>query len=168
MFTTEVFDNINEAVEYIKKILAELDTPSSIEYNVIHSLTETECIEDGGSWDSIGDIVLGYLRDLDAMQGYMVYDKDDEQEYWDYIDWEECDNECYGNDEIFVSAGEGLVVLHNPYALCEDQFPVIVIKKSIWKTNQDSIVDILGFCEPDKDYTSKISPAVYVELFFND
>ena len=168
MFDTKEFINVNEAADYICGVLAGIGTPSAMEFQVIHALTDDECIEEGGHLDSIQDIMLNYLRDLDAQQGYMNYD----EEVWDYEECDEphaCEDEIYkpsDPDEQYVFAGEGVVVIHNLYALCENQFPIIVVKKSFWDNQQLRIVELLKYCEPGDDYTSKISPAVYVELFF--
>lgn len=171
MFTAKEFTNVREANEYIKKILAELDTPSSMEYQIIHSISETQAEEDGGEWNDVGEIALNYLHDLNSQQGFMHYDNND-GECWDFLDWDEPD-EVNTNiykpedpDEIYVYAGEGMVVLHNQFAVCENQYPIIVVKKSFWEKQEPRILDILKYCEPGCDYTSKISPAVYVELFY--
>ena len=41
------FDNVREATEHIKKILAELDVPNAIEFQCIYSISETKLQEDG-------------------------------------------------------------------------------------------------------------------------
>lgn len=163
-FTTEIFTKIKDANEHIKKILAELDTPKSMEFQVIHSLSETECSEEGGPWESIGEILLSYLRDLDSMQGFMIK----REEGWDYLDWEEPDEAPTKSEDTFVYAGEGVVVIHNEFSVCENQFPIIVVKKSFWENHNDSILELLKYCDPGSDYTCKISPAVYVENFYVD
>lgn len=173
MFSAHEFADVKKANEHIKKILAELDTPKSLEFQIIHSLSETECTENGGSWEDIGDIMMNFLLDLDAMQGFVVHD-DLYSSCWDYVECEERYDDkpiVYkpeDEDEIYVQANEGVVVLHNQFAVCENEFPIIVLKKSFWEYKQDSIIEMLKEYDPTHDYTSKISPAIYVELFYQD
>jgi hypothetical protein len=167
MFLIENFKSVKDANGYILKVLGKLDLPTKLEFQVIHSLSETECAEDGGSLDSLSNILLSYLRDLDSQQGYMIYDKD----HWDFIDWEE----PYGSaniyrppsvEETFVTSGEGLVVIHNKFSICENEFPIVVVKKAFWEQQRESLLEKLKTAEAGGDYTSKISPALYIELFY--
>lgn len=171
MFAVTLFHSVNPAVEHIKKILAEIETPRSLEFQVIHSISEFECTEDGGTWEDVSNILGSFLRDLDSQQGYMVYDTTD-YPMWDYLVWDKPDETVQtiykpvDQSEIFVQAGEGLAVIHNPFALCEEEYPVVVVKKTLWDMCGDTVRDILKIHEPGNDYTSKISPAVYLELFY--
>ena len=168
MFEIEEFKNVVDADKYIRTILKSLDATTSkrLEFQIIHSLSETECSEDGGSLELISNMLLSYLRDLDSQQGYVIFDND----HWDFIDWDEpCEvinvHRPLTSEETFVSAGEGIVVIHNKLALCESQFPILVIKKNFWGKYKDGILPPLKIVEYGEDYTAKISPALYVELF---
>jgi hypothetical protein len=167
MFTVKEVTTVKFAAEYVKKLLAELDTPKSLEFQVIHSISETECDESGGDWNVVSEIVYDYLHDLDSTQGYMRLT---ESGCWDYMEWDERDEtDVYKPDdetEEYVYAKEGLVVLYNTFAICEDQYPVIVVKKSFWDHHSKQALELLKNYNLSSDYTSKISPAVYVELFY--
>lgn len=160
MFEHLVCESVNEATAAVKKILAEAS--QLYEFQVIHSLSETECTEDGGDWNECAEILLSYIRELDATQGYMMYDNR-HGGFWDFISWDAPDPERH--DECFVHCGEGLVVIHNVFALCEGEFPVVVVKKSFWDQFQKNALEMLKYVRPMEDYTAKVSPAVYVELF---
>ena len=169
MFNVKVCGTVKEAAECAKKILAELDIPKELEFQVIHSLSETECDENGGTWDDTSPLLMHYLRELDGQNGYMMYDGG-HGGFWDFIDWELPDpkkpHQMPDIDQCFVFSGEGLVVIHNEFALCEDEFPVVIVKKSFWEQQGDEILKSLKTIHHGVDYTTKFSPAVYVELFF--
>lgn len=170
MFDTKEFMNVNEANDYICATLAAIGVPNAMEFQVIHSIANTECVEDGGRLEAIEDIMLNYLRDLDAQQGYMGYD--DGEETWDFMECDEpndYESEIYkptDPDEQFVFAGEGVAVVHNLLAVCESQFPIIVFKKSFLESQRFRTLEMLKYCTQGDDYTSKISPAIYIEMFF--
>jgi hypothetical protein len=169
MFDVTFFSNLNLATEHIKKFLAELESTEAIEYQVIHAISETECDEDGGNWDKTSSLILPYLRNLDAQQGYMVCDKEFN---WYFLEWEEPDNISNifnkKRDDLYVSAGEGVVVLCNKFALCDGQFPIVVLKPTFWKENDYDIIHLLKTHKAGTDYTAKINPAVYVELYYSE
>jgi len=161
MLEHKVFLYSEDAIDHIKKILAELDTPHSLEFQVIHSVSETKCYEDGGDWNEASVVLNELITDLDAQSGYMVYIRRDN--IWDYIDIEERKINYY-QDETYIRSNEGLVVLYNRFAVCDEQFPIIVIKKSFWQESKNRILELLKKVDVS-DYTAQISPAVYVELF---
>lgn len=171
MFAVHEFADVKEAAEHMKKVLAELETPGAMEFEVIYAISETECSEDGGEWNDVGEIILDYLYDLDATQGYMNYETGPNG-YWGFVEWAEPDDDDddvhhpVNLDDIYVYAGEGLVVIHNKFAVCENQFPLVVLKKSFWESQPENIMEMLKYSEIDEDYTSKICPAVYVELYY--
>lgn len=168
MFDIEEFTDIGSANEHIKKILAELDVPNAIEFTIVHSLSLTECEENGGEWNAIGEILYNSLLDLDAQQGIMYYyEKDD---LWDCIEGEPPDeipiHKPVNKDKTFIHAGEGVVVLYNKFAVCEDQYPIIVVKKSFYDSYSKRLIEMLKYQTQGSDYSSKISPAVYVQLIY--
>jgi len=167
MFTAKVCSNIREATEYSKKLLAELETTRELEFQVVLSSSETECCEAGGDWDHTSCILLNAIREMDMFQGYMMYDRK-YGGFWDFVEWEVPNKKRLtpDPDEWYVTAGEKLVVIHNVHALCEDQFPIVIVKESFWNNHGDQCLKMLKVIEPGIDYTTKISPAVYVELFF--
>jgi hypothetical protein len=176
MFTAMEFDNVKDATEYVKKVLAELNSPKELEFQVIHSMSESECSEDGGSWDRAADLLLNYIRELNDQCGYMLYDDSVKIPVWDFVESSEV--QAYEmvkliykpaeTDELYVRSDDGLIVLYNQFALCENEFPVVVMKRAIWKKDMDRIEKMLKSNEVGNDYTSKISPAIYVEIFESD
>lgn len=165
MFKIQEFHCMNKAAEHIKKALAEIESTKSLDFQIIHSICDSECQEDSGSWEKISEILLSYLRDLDSQQGYIIHLDD----HWDYIDCEEPDeNYDIHNPQdingVYVNAGEGVVIFNNMFAICEGQYPVIVTKKTLFDKNKREIMELLGSTKIDEDYTAKISPALYVEI----
>src|SRR5579859_4537681 len=139
MFNAAEFSNITAACNHVKKTLSNLEIPRMMEFQVIYSISETECTENGGKCEEIGEILQSALHVLNAQQGYMIYERDEDA--WNYLDWKEPDEEIdvykpTDPDEIFVFANEGVVIIHNIFAVCENQFPIIIVKKSFWKEQQ--------------------------------
>lgn len=174
MFVTKEFSDIKQACDYIKKTLAEIEVSKTPEFQVIHSIDYSQCSQHGGEWNEITQTILDYLLDLDSNQGYMNFDE--HNNVWDFLDYDAPD-ELEGiykptdQDEIYVYAGEGLVVLYNILAVYEESYPIVVVKLSFWNHVKDKILDLLKRNEvgPEgSDYTSKISPALYVQLFFGE
>jgi hypothetical protein len=166
MFSATEFSNLKDANEHIKKLLAELKSTSMLEFQVIHSISESECQEDGGVWEDISKMLMHFLRNLDFQQGYMIQDGT----HWDFIDWDEPDRTSLyrDSDEFYVNSSEGLVVINNIFALCENEFPVIVLKKSFWEKHRNKIINLLKDNKVGNDYTAKISPAIYIEIFYQE
>ena len=172
MFTKTLYLNMSLACEGIKKNLAEL--PNPVEYEVVHSLYREKVQEDGGTWENIGSILLDFLRDLDAQEGLMVFCANETCCWWD---WEKSEhnkypscytgmNATYDVNEVFVEAGEGVFVYHNVDAVSENSFPIIVVKKSFADALGNEVERWLSEKKsPENDFTAKISPALYVELF---
>jgi hypothetical protein len=168
MFEISEFSAIKDARKHIKKILAELETYQELEFQLIHSLSEVECYEDGGTWDDVSEMLMRFLRELDTQQGFMIHDSE-EEEHWDFLEWPEPD-ELYSlypknASELYVYGGEGLIVIHNKFAICEGEYPVVVVKKSFWNKQKGNILEMLKDNKAGFDYTAKISPALYIELF---
>lgn len=161
MLSREFFD-MEVATEHIKKILAEL--PQSFEFIIVHSISSNKCDERSGDWNTISSILLDYLRDLDSQQGLMTH----EEGYWDFSESEDDDYSYESfylySDDVTVEAGEGVVVLYNDKAVSTGEFPIIVVKKSIWDRSRWGIQKLLNNKEENEDYTSKITPALYIEL----
>jgi hypothetical protein len=176
MFLATEFENARKAAEYVTGLMCDFDNPQSMEYQIVHSLTEMECSEDGGDKEVASKILLDYIMDLDSMQGYMIC-YPDRGGYWDYMEWEDPDSydddgeviyKPPNPDELYVYSGEGVVVIYNEYAVCEHSFPVIIVKSSFWHANSARIKELLHYKDDKEDYTGKISPAIYVELFYTD
>lgn len=168
MLNATPFENMREACEYIKKLLAELPH-HDFEFEIIHSITATECDEGGGHWETLTDLLLDFLRDLDAHQGQMIQTKDDDCVYWNFIA-NEPEDESYAEyyeptiNKCYVEAGEGVVVLYDDMAFDNNAFPVIVVKHKFWQQYRKQCEEILSVHIEKEDFTQKISPALYVEI----
>lgn len=158
------FWDIKSAENYIKKLLAEIDTTKNIEFLLVESLSEMRCNEFLGTWESVSEVLLFYLSQLDEKSGYMIGCEDD-VDFWDFFS---TPTKIANANGTYVSKNHGLTVIHDPEAVCENQFPVIVVKEEFWHKHKTDAEKILEYNEPGIDFTTKISPAIYIELFFSE
>ena len=154
---------MQKACEYIKKILAEayLD----YDYQIIHSIQVDKASEEMASWEDLTPILLNYLRDVDSQRGYMINDITKSTSCWDWMEWDDPDKYDEDPNQVWVEAGEGVFVYYDTAAKNAGDFPVVVVKKSFVDNLSDEVDEIISVNHPDEDFTAKLSPALYIQLY---
>lgn len=116
------------------------------------------------------DPLIAQLRDLDALEGVFRIEADNGTTVFDFDDTDTKVDALYSNlfNNVYQAealwAGTGVSVIYNDYATAPTQYPFVILKSGLMDRMRDAVLESLKTAKPDEDYTSRVTPGVYIEI----
>ncbi len=132
-------------------------------FSITHSVNHEELTNENSSFYELDIVLIDFLRDLDSQEGIFNYTEQGLEVDESALVQDRIYQEWGANKNTFW-AGEGLLLIRNSFASAEGEYPVIVTKPNIYSELGGLVSELLRWNSYKSDYTSRISPAVYLGI----
>ncbi len=138
---------------------------SNSEFSLTHSVNQSEIITETITYHDLFENLLDFVRDIDAQEGIYC----DNDEGLDFDESNLAQDRIYREmgEKYIALAGEGILVIKNSFSSAPGDYIFIVTKPSLYRYYGKFVIETLRNQNLADDYTSKIVPALYVQLGFS-